>query len=43
MGGRAPERLLQESGISLNEKDVEYEVERQRSEIEEGGDEAPIL
>ena len=43
MGRRAPGALFEEARVSLEEEDVVEEVERERTEVEEGRYEAPIL
>lgn len=36
-------RFLEQSRIALEEEDMEEEVEREGSKVDEGGQEAPIL
>jgi len=43
MSRRAPGGFFKEAGITLEEEDVEDEVQRQRAEIEECGYESPVL
>ena len=40
---RPPAALLQQPAVALQEEDVEDEVEVQRAEVDEGGQEAPVL
>lgn len=43
MSGRSSRRLLNKPSVSLEEVYVENEVEREGSEVEKCGEEAPIL
>jgi hypothetical protein len=35
--------LLEHAGVALDEEDVEEEVEGEGAEVDEGGEEAPVL
>lgn len=35
--------FFEHAGVALNEEDVEEEVERERAEVDEGREEAPVL
>jgi hypothetical protein len=43
MGRRSPGALFEEARVSLEEEDVVEEVEAEGAEVEEGGEEAPVL
>jgi len=43
VGRRAARRLLEQAGVALEEVDVEEEVDGDGAEVEEGGEEAPVL
>lgn len=42
MGGRDG-GFFEHAGIALDEEDVEQEIQRQRTEVYEGRDQAPVL
>ena len=43
MGGRAAGGFFEEAGVALEEEDVEEEVEGEGAEVEERGQNAPVL
>jgi hypothetical protein len=43
VGGRASGRLLEKARVALEKEDVVEEVEAEGPEVEEGGDETPVL
>ena len=43
MGWRTAGGFFEEAGVALEEEDVEEEVEGEGSEVEEGGEESPVL
>lgn len=42
-GGEGGHGFFEEARVALEEEDVEEEVERQGAEVDEGGEEAPVL